>query len=317
MYEYKPYTYKVTHKETGQFYYGCKYSQDGYTHPNLFWNTKHKKGYFTSSKLINKMIEEYGYDAFDIEIRKTFSCPEETFLFEQKVLRKIIDWENCLNAGVGGSYDCNKQRKIKINGVSSYDIGRIKNVEYWNAIDDESGLTNGKLRGLKLKGVPKSKEHFEKVLNTSNLIGDDGLNSYQRGALKRKGENNSSKKKENREKISKGVKEYLENLTDEEKLIIKNNHLEAMRSKDVRKKISEWNQLNNPSKETLWYNDGVKDYRLKQNDELISKLNLKEGRMKFEIIRTEHTCSHCQKTGKGPNMKRYHFDKCKFKKEIL
>ena len=27
----------------------------------------------------------------------------------------------------------------------------------------------------------------------------------------------------------------------------------------------------------------------------------------------EYTCPHCNKTGKGPNMKRYHFDKCKSK----
>jgi len=26
---------------------------------------------------------------------------------------------------------------------------------------------------------------------------------------------------------------------------------------------------------------------------------------------TLHVCPHCRKTGKGPNMKRYHFDKCK------
>ena len=30
--------------------------------------------------------------------------------------------------------------------------------------------------------------------------------------------------------------------------------------------------------------------------------------------RTEHTCPHCNKIGKGPNMKRYHFDNCKLNK---
>lgn len=92
MYEYIPYTYKITHKKSGMFYYGCKYAEDGYTHPKLFWNTEHKRGYFTSSKIIHKMINEYGTESFDVEIRKTFSTREETFLFEQKVLKKIINW---------------------------------------------------------------------------------------------------------------------------------------------------------------------------------------------------------------------------------
>lgn len=317
MYDYKPYTYKVTLKETGQFYYGCKYAQNGYTHPDLFWNKNHKKGYFTSSKIIHKMIEEYGHDAFDIEIRKTFNSSQETFEFEQKVLRKIINWDKCLNATCGFSHDGHKYRRIKINGVSSYDIGRNKNIEYWNSIDESTGLTLGKLRGLKIKGIPKSKEHIEKLKNTRSSIYSNDLTLAQYHGLKIKGDNNPSKKKENREKISKGVKEYLKNLSDEDKIILKNKHSEAMRRADVRKKISDFNILNNPSRNTLWYNDGVKDYRLKPDSELINNLKLKEGRMKFEMVRTEHTCPHCNKVGKGPNMKRYHFDKCKNKKEIL
>lgn len=30
----------------------------------------------------------------------------------------------------------------------------------------------------------------------------------------------------------------------------------------------------------------------------------------------EHTCPHCKKIGKGPGMKRYHFDNCKAKNQI-
>ncbi len=31
----------------------------------------------------------------------------------------------------------------------------------------------------------------------------------------------------------------------------------------------------------------------------------------YIVTRTEKTCPHCNKTGKGPNMTRYHFDNCK------
>jgi len=38
---------------------------------------------------------------------------------------------------------------------------------------------------------------------------------------------------------------------------------------------------------------------------------LPEGfRWGITVIRSERTCPHCNKTGKGPNMSRYHFDNC-------
>ena len=316
MYEYIPYTYKITHNESGMFYYGCKYAEDGYTHPELFWNINHKRGYFTSSKIIHKMIEEYGYKSFEIEIRKTFTSPEETFNFEQKVLKKIINWNNCLNAGVGGNYDNNKQRKIKINGVSSYDIA-AKKMHETKLIVGEDGLNTYQRSGLKIKGVKKSHEHVQKNIKALSKIGEDGLNTYQRSGLKIRGDNNPSKKLENREKISRGVKEYIKNISDEEKERQKNNHKIAMQDPKVREKIKQFNVENNPVRNTLWYNDGIKNYRLNKNDDKINNLKLIEGRIKFEIVRTEHTCPHCKKIGKGPNMKRYHFDKCKFKEELL
>ena len=33
----------------------------------------------------------------------------------------------------------------------------------------------------------------------------------------------------------------------------------------------------------------------------------------YTVTRTEKTCPHCSKTGKGPNMTRYHFDNCKYR----
>ena len=33
----------------------------------------------------------------------------------------------------------------------------------------------------------------------------------------------------------------------------------------------------------------------------------------YLVTRSELTCPHCDKVGKGPNMKRYHFDNCKYR----
>ena len=118
MFDYKPYTYLVKNNTTGFFYYGCKYSRNGYTHPDLFWNTKHRKGYFTSSKTVHKLIDLYGVEDFTVEIRKVFNDPIETLEFEKRVISKIMNWPNCINADCGGVYDCNKPRRIIIKVLS-------------------------------------------------------------------------------------------------------------------------------------------------------------------------------------------------------
>ena len=49
------------------------------------------------------------------------------------------------------------------------------------------------------------------------------------------------------------------------------------------------------------------------NDPIIKDKNLFKGRLSFKIVRTEMKCDICGKVGKGPNMKRYHFNNCKSK----
>jgi len=68
------------------------------------------------------------------------------------------------------------------------------------------------------------------------------------------------------------------------------------------------------NKGKVWYNNGSDNFRLDPLDPIISNQNLVKGRLSFGMVRSEHTCPHCGKVGKGPNMKGYHFDKCKEKK---
>lgn len=77
-----PYTYLLKHKPTGKFYYGCRFA-DG-CHPSEFWNT-----YKTSSKYVKHLIEQYGSDSFEYEIRKTFSDKNSARVWETKVLKKM------------------------------------------------------------------------------------------------------------------------------------------------------------------------------------------------------------------------------------
>lgn len=343
MFEYKPYNYLVVHKETNKFYYGCKYAKGGYTHPDLFWNTKHKKGYFTSSKTIHKMIDEYGHDAFEYKIIKVFDTAEETYLYEQKVIKSVINHKNCLNAACGGTIDKHKNRtkesyinackksaitnatKIGSDGLTNNQRSskRYKNVPRpFDAVEKmketkltigEDGLNSYERGGLKRRGVKLSQEHINKMKETKLIIGEDGLRSHERGGLKIKGDKNPSKKPENKKKISEGVKREWDSLSEEEKAIRRKKAADAMKRDDVRKKISDWQKDNNATRNTNWYNDGINSYRLKDDDSIITEKSLNQGRLSFKMQKKESTCPHCGLTGKGGNMKRYHFDMCKNK----
>lgn len=80
-----PYVYKLTHKITGQFYYGCRHYNVKLklTPENDLW-----KKYFSSSDYIEKIIKNEGKDIFCVEIIFTNSNPETCNLYEQKLIEK-------------------------------------------------------------------------------------------------------------------------------------------------------------------------------------------------------------------------------------
>ena len=78
------YTYKITCKPTGQFYYGfrCKnMSLNRHPHEDLWLY------YFTSSNLVKELINRYGKDAFVAEILFTSYIKEEAYLEEQQLIK--------------------------------------------------------------------------------------------------------------------------------------------------------------------------------------------------------------------------------------
>lgn len=79
---YIPYTYLIKFKPTGQVYYGVRYAKGCV--PDDLWKT-----YFTSSKVVKSLIEEYGIDAFDYEVRKTFENGDSARAWEKRVLKTL------------------------------------------------------------------------------------------------------------------------------------------------------------------------------------------------------------------------------------
>ena len=77
-----PFFYVITHIPTGKRYAGSKTSKG--CHPSQLWST-----YFSSSKVIERLISEEGKEAFTFEIRAIFDCPKKCRAYECRFLKRI------------------------------------------------------------------------------------------------------------------------------------------------------------------------------------------------------------------------------------
>lgn len=92
-----PFSYHLYHIPTKLHYYGVRYKK-GCKIDDL-WTI-----YFTSSKIVKQLVNEYGKESFVYTIRKTFVNGKEALLWEHRVLRRLNaanrdDWINRHNGG--------------------------------------------------------------------------------------------------------------------------------------------------------------------------------------------------------------------------
>lgn len=116
------YTYLVKCRATGQVYYGVRTANKVSPIDDL-WRI-----YFTSSKKIKLLIQEYGVDAFDYEIRRVFASKESALAWEAKVLRRsnIFDkqsiWLNrCVSKAI--RYKTHPRIGVKLSQETKDKIG--------------------------------------------------------------------------------------------------------------------------------------------------------------------------------------------------
>jgi hypothetical protein len=93
-----PYVYKLTHRETGEFYIGYRAVNKVSSLEDIGFK------YFSSSK----KVEELGFENFNIEIIAEFFKPEVAYEFEQNLISENIKDPLCLN------------RNYNINGTNHY-----------------------------------------------------------------------------------------------------------------------------------------------------------------------------------------------------
>lgn len=110
-----PFVYKVTNKTTGFFYYGSRYAKR--CSPSDLWVT-----YFTSSKRIHALIEQYGKEDWILEIIEVFHSGEDAAKREVELLTESKD--DPLNINICRSiarHDLERNSKMgKVKGLIMY-----------------------------------------------------------------------------------------------------------------------------------------------------------------------------------------------------
>jgi hypothetical protein len=194
------YVYKITHKETGQFYFGSRVAnikQNRLPSDDLWIH------YFTSSKHIKKIILDNNPDIFIPEVVITHPIMDEVYWLEQDFIKEHISDPLCLNRhykdresgqkifsthGVdpwnkGLTKDTNErvsELAEESRGKSSphkgkkwgeYSDERVKaasdariGIEPWNKGLKTGPLSDGHKQSIidSTKGIPKSEEHKQK-----------------------------------------------------------------------------------------------------------------------------------------------------------
>jgi len=155
-----PFTYYLYHKPTKKHYYGVRYANDA--HPESLWKT-----YFSSSKIVKKLIEEYGSDSFFVKVRKIFKTKEKAFKCEQKILTKfdVLNNVNWINSAIGGTY------KLK----------RPHGIPAWN-----KGKSMSEIQKKKISEKMKGRTAWNKGIPNS-LSAQNGKNGAEAMSIKAKG----------------------------------------------------------------------------------------------------------------------------------
>ena len=128
---YTAYTYLITHKPTNKLYYGVRHSvnRKQMDPKQDLW-----VDYFTSSKVVHNLIEEYGKETFDIKIDQMFDTAEEAIAYEEEYLKNNLT-EQYLNGNINGAV---LPRQEYFDKISEYHKGKPKSEEHKRKISESN-----------------------------------------------------------------------------------------------------------------------------------------------------------------------------------
>lgn len=161
-----PFTYSVKHIPSGKMYYGVRYA-DGCNPADLGTT------YFTSSSVINQLLENEGKEVFEFKVRREFKTKQEAVSWESKFLTRVNAaesdiWFNKHN-GDGkiinkGGYSLSEQTRKNQRKPKSPEhrqkladhLKKVRKIQKWT---DERRLAQSK----KMKGNTIAKGHSRVV----------------------------------------------------------------------------------------------------------------------------------------------------------
>lgn len=188
------YTYLLTHVESGVKYYGVR-------HANLRLNLTPLQDFgikYFSSGCFSKEFRNYP-ERFTFRLHYTFDTPEEAKQYEHNILqRKYLrsDWANKAVSNLRIAYDEDVRQKMKDSyiGKDTTIRGKKSAITRQTTIVDEQGTTLAELGSRKAAitmqttlnddGITLEQARIQSGHKTKLLIGNDGLNEYQRTGIK-------------------------------------------------------------------------------------------------------------------------------------
>jgi len=199
-----PFTYYLYHKPTGKKYYGVRFKNG--CHPNDLWNK-----YFSSSVKVKKLIEEYGLNSFDYQIRKIFKNKKDAINWETKFLKKINainnnDWLNQNNGyGTFGMLG-KKHSKETLQKMSKSQSGK-NNPMYGKKHSEEIKKIISEASASK----KNSEETRKKISESKKGKPFSGYNSNTPESIAKRAKSNTGKKRseESKQKMRKARLNYL------------------------------------------------------------------------------------------------------------
>lgn len=187
IYQNKPYTYLIKFIPTDQVYYGVRWGNKVSPEDDLW------KKYFTSSKYVKELIDEYGSEWFEYEVRQVFESVDKARDWEERVLKrmKVTESNQWLNRTDNCVIVLNEDARNKIRKTNLERYG-VENVFQSKEMIDRIQKTNLERYGVfnyvqseeykkKIKKISTEKygcEHFSQSKEVKNKRHETNLERY-------------------------------------------------------------------------------------------------------------------------------------------
>lgn len=317
-----PFTYKLIFKPTGQYYYGVRWAKG--CHPKDLWSI-----YFTSSKYVKQLIKEYGKDSFEYKVTKTFKNKKDASDWELKLLKKVNAKDNVKfinKSNVTQATDNTGSiwvHHLPTNTQSYHDPSRPI-PEGWS-----TGLLPSHIEKVK-KGQLKSNKKWIIITNpeTDKEQSHDPNETIPNGWIRGHSKSHIEKNKEAHNKLyesenyrawNKGLKYTNGPCTDGRRNAIKQARLRTKKIKcEYCSKETDPGNFKQFHGDNCKYNPNIDISILEERSRSAKRsIQTQKETGTFSKPKTPvgiFKCPHCGKKGSNyGNMKRWHYDRCKFK----